>query len=89
MIYYLNSYGNNAINNWDGEEIIVEKGNILANQIIGGHKNKETNEFSGVAIGEVEDNENKYSGIYGYSEGINTFGLRSDGTAYFGRGGGI
>lgn len=89
LIYYLNSYGNNAINNWDGEEIIVEKGNILANQIIGGRKNKETNEFSGVAIGEVEDNENKYSGIYGYSEGINTFGLRSDGTAYFGRGGGI
>lgn len=89
IIYYLNSYGNNTINNWDGEEIILSEGEILANQIIAGRKDKETNEFTGVAIGEVKQDGTTFSGIYGYSEGINTFGLRSDGTAYFGKGGGI
>ena len=89
IIYYLNSYGNNTINNWNGEEIILSEGEILANQIIAGRKDRETNEFTGVAIGEVKQDGTTFSGIYGYSNGINTFGLRSDGTAYFGKGGGI
>lgn len=86
VIYYLNTYGNSAINNWSGEEMEVDGGSILANQIIAGRKESGTNRFTGVALGEVEDEEVIYSGMYGYNNGINTFGLRSDGTAYFGMG---
>ena len=86
VIYYLNTYGNSAINNWSGEEMEVDGGSILANQIIAGRKESGINRFTGVALGEVEDEEVIYSGMYGYNNGINTFGLRSDGTAYFGMG---
>lgn len=86
VIYYLNTYGNSAINNWSGEEMEVDGGSILANQIIAGRKESGTNRFTGIALGEVEDEEVIYSGMYGYNNGINTFGLRSDGTAYFGMG---
>lgn len=88
VIYYLNVYGNNTINNWNGEELKLNEGeaSIIASQIIASKKSSDTNTFTGVAIGEVEGSGN---GMYGYDNGINTFGLRSDGTAYFGKGDGI
>ena len=81
---YLNTFGNEAINGWDGTklEIDKEKGKyIFAPQIGAGEKDSQ-NKFTGVVMG--KDSSQEKIGLYGYAEGINTFGLKADGTAYFG-----
>ncbi len=53
QIMTLNTYGNTAINGWDGSSISLdkEKGVILAPTIGAGYKDKATNLFSGVIMG--------------------------------------
>jgi hypothetical protein len=53
---------------------------IYAPQIGAGVKNAD-NTFSGVVMGKDTDS---LTGLYGYSHGINTYGLKEDGTAFFG-----
>ena len=83
IFMYLNPYGNEAINSWDGTSISLadNKGIILAPQIGAGTKNDE-NEFSGVVMG--KDSTQDKTGLYGYENGINTFALMEDGKAIFG-----
>ena len=83
VFMYLNPYGNEAINSWDGTtvEIDNEGGTILAPQIGAGTKNT-SNQFSGVVMG--KDSTQDKTGLYGYKNGINTFALREDGKASFG-----
>lgn len=83
IFLYLNTYGNEAINGWDGTSIEIDnEGNtILAPQIGAGKKNSE-NQFSGVVMG--KDSIQSRVGLYGYSDGINTFALTEDGKASFG-----
>lgn len=84
VIYYLNSYGNENINNWEGNLIPTENNDtFLASSIIAGTKDK-NGKLTGVGIGKVASEGQE--GLYGYSQGINTFGLKADGTAYFGVG---
>ena len=79
---YLNLYGNEAINNWDGTSIKISNGSILAPQIGAGSKNME-NQFTGVLMGEIQtttgSSTTKKNGIFGYKEGVETFGLDSSG----------
>lgn len=83
IFVYLNPYGNEAINSWDGTSINVdnEKHIILAPQIGAGTKNDQ-NQFSGVIMG--KDSVQSKNGLYGYQDGINTFALKEDGVATFG-----
>lgn len=83
VFLYLNTYGNEAINGWDGTSIEIdnESNTILAPQIGAGEKNSE-NQFSGVVMG--RDAAQNKVGLYGYSDGINTFALTEDGKASFG-----
>lgn len=85
VITYLDTYGNEAINGWNGEGIDrVEDGiksYILAPQIGAGEKDSQ-NRFTGVVMG--KDTARDKIGLYGYQKGINTFGLMEDGVAYFG-----
>ena len=92
IIYFLNSYGNNTINNWDGRVLIDENNNtVLANSVIAGTR-KEASDgtplFTGVIIGNVQDDTKKVEGLYGYKNNQTTFGFKSDGTAYLGSGAG-
>lgn len=92
MIYpimmYLNTYGNEAINGWDGTNIAIYNANeknagyILAPQVGAGTKNAE-GQFTGVVMG--MDTSQKMEGLYGYQDGVNTFGVKSDGTMYLGK----
>lgn len=92
MIYpimmYLNTYGNEAINGWDGTNIAIYDANkksagyILAPQVGAGSKNAE-GQFTGVVMG--MDTSQKTEGLYGYQKGVNTFGIKSDGEMYLGR----
>lgn len=84
IFVYLNPYGNEAINSWDGTSINIDndKHIILAPQIGAGTKNNQ-NQFSGVVMG--KDSVQSKNGLYGYKEGINTFALMEDGIATFGQ----
>lgn len=83
VFMYLNPYGNEAINSWDGTTVEIDNdgGTILAPQIGAGAKNA-ANQFSGVVMG--KDSAQDKTGLYGYKDGINTFALTEDGKASFG-----
>lgn len=83
IFMYLNPYGNEAINSWDGTSIEIDDkgGTILAPQIGAGTKNT-LNQFSGVVMG--KDSSQGKTGLYGYKDGINAFALTEDGKASFG-----
>lgn len=83
IFVYLNPYGNEAINSWDGTSINVDndKHIILAPQIGAGQKNDQ-NQFSGVVMG--KDSVQAQTGLYGYKDGVNTFALIENGKATFG-----
>lgn len=82
IIMYLDTYGNEAINGWDGTELDTGNGEyVFAPQIGAGGKDS-ANRFTGVVMG--KDSGQKLFGLYGYQSGVNTFGLKEDGTAFFG-----
>lgn len=85
VVMYLNTYGNEAINAWDGTSIETTNGRILAPQVGAGEKDPQSRLFTGVVMG--KDTAQSLIGLYGYQAGVNTFGLRQDGVAYFGRSG--
>lgn len=93
IMMYLNTFGNQAINNWDGTNIAIynaengEAGYILAPQIGAGTKDSQ-GRFTGVVMGDDTTQTNdvgKIPGLYGYQDGVNTFGIKSDGRMYLGK----
>lgn len=86
IMSYLNSYSSNVTNQWSGAGIIMDdnEGVILTAQIGAGRKDPITNKFTGVLLGDVEVNNEIRNGIYGFGDGINTFGIDAQtGEAYF------
>lgn len=82
IIMYLDTYGNEAINGWDGTALDTGDGEyVFAPQVGAGTKDSQ-NKFTGVVMG--KDSGQDKVGLYGYQEGVNTFGLMEDGTAFFG-----
>ena len=84
VILYLDTYGNELINGWDGTQLQIDEENgqyILAPQIGAGEKDS-FNRFTGVVMG--KDSVQDKIGLYGYKAGVNTFGLMENGTAFFG-----
>lgn len=80
---YINTFGNEAINGWDGVSVDVDAagGKILAPQVGAGTKDS-ANKFTGVVMG--RDSAQQKIGLYGYQAGVNSFGLTEEGKAYFG-----
>jgi hypothetical protein len=80
------------LNSWDGNLTIDENnGTILSTMLGAGSKNNE-NQFSGVLIGDVAEGTDlntapQYTGIYGFKDGIMSFGFRDNGTAFIGESG--
>lgn len=87
IIMYLDTYGNEAINGWDGTALYTgsepdgKKQYVFAPQVGAGTKDS-LNRFTGVVMG--KDSGQSKVGLYGYQAGVNTFGLMEDGTAFFG-----
>lgn len=87
--FYLNRYGNAAMNGWDGNSISLDENGttILAPQIGAGSKNDD-NTFTGVFMGSVKEPgaEKEEHGLFGYNAGQRTITLNSeDGSARFGK----
>ena len=84
IMFYLDTYGNEAINGWDGTSISIDedkKEYIFAPQIGAGEKDS-ANRFTGIVMG--KDSGQDKIGLYGYQAGVNTFGLMQNGKAFFG-----
>lgn len=86
-LLYINTYGNEAINGWDGISIKIDEdgGNIFAPQVGAGIKNAD-NTFTGVVMGRVGDasasSGSSVYGLYGYNAGKNTFYVTEKGDCY-------
>lgn len=87
---YINRFFSRILNEWDGNLQVNEDGNyILASAYVAGSKNPK-GEFTGAILGElgtINDNTSKTAannGLFGYLNGAQSFGLRADGTAFFG-----
>ena len=90
---YINPYFSRIINDWDGSFKIDENGNyILASAYVAGSK-EDNGTFTGAILGElgtIADKTSKTSantGLFGYQKGAQSFGLKADGTAFFGKSG--
>jgi len=83
IVMYLDTYGNEAINGWDGTALKLDENEnyIFAPQVGAGAKDS-ANRFTGVVMG--KDSGQDKIGLYGYQAGVNTFGLMQDGKAFFG-----
>lgn len=86
---YLNRFGQEALNGWDGNSIQLanEGGYILSPQVGAGIKN-DNNRFTGVLIGKAQEHTGgeELVGLLGYNEGIRSIFLDSKtGRAEFGR----
>lgn len=82
IIMYLDTYGNEAINGWDGTALDTGEGEYVFAPQIGAGTKDSANKFTGVVMG--KDSGQDKIGLYGYQKGVNTFGLMEDGTAFFG-----
>lgn len=85
VVFYLNTYGNEAINGWDGVSIKVdnELGYILSPVVGAGQKTTDTNEFTGVLMGTVGyfdgDGITEETGLFGFNgEAGRTFFLDAE-----------
>lgn len=83
------SYSFGLVNQWDGKLQINEDGGyILSNMLVAGTKNNQ-NQFTGVMLGDVNLSEGDIiqSGMFGFQNGVASFGFRTDGTAFLGKAG--
>ena len=87
LIILQNKYQIPAINQWNGELVVDSSGNkVLAAMVGAGHKNPD-NTFSGVLMGDIEKDDQKDTGLFGYDNGAQTFGFNVDGHAFIGASG--
>ena len=86
--FYINRYGNAALNGWDGNSIALdEQGGIILSPQIGAGSKNDDNTFTGVFMGSVKEPgaEKEEHGLFGYNAGQRTISLNSeDGSARFG-----
>lgn len=82
-------YDSAFLNSWDGS-LVIDNGNGIAMATMMGAGFKDTNNtFNGVLMGQVTHTINNISstetGLFGYLGGVQSFGFRTDGTAFLGR----
>lgn len=87
LLIMQNAYGNQTVNQWDGNLLIDADGNYILSAMLGAGKKDNQNRFSGVLLGDVGNLTHHQTGIYGYGKGVQTYGFREDGTAFIGASG--
>lgn len=86
-----NKYPSAMVNQWDGKFYTDAENNFLGvAQIAAGKKDRDSNTFTGVLIGDFDQKNadsslSRYTGIYGYYQGKQVYALKDDGTATFGK----
>lgn len=87
--FYLNRFGNAALNGWDGNHVeINENGGFILAPQVGAGKKEQDNSYTGVFMGTVREAGSNVEevGLYGYHKGTRTIALDTkDGSARFGK----
>lgn len=88
-----NLYPSGLVNEWNGRDIVVDEENsaIFSQMLAVGTKNALDNSFSGLLLGDWSDNSDdslRDIGLYGMSNGAQTFSFKTDGTGFIGPSGG-
>lgn len=86
-----NTYASSLVNEWDGASLTwdEENGAILSTMIAAGTKDS-SNRFTGVMMGDWHtkgDESLDVPGMYGYDKGAQSFGFKTDGSAFIGKSG--
>jgi hypothetical protein len=88
----MNTYAITTINKWNGRGVSItdddEKGksSVLSTVVAAGSKTS-NNQFSGVVLGNISESDDDSlgtPGLYGFNEGIQTFGFKNNGTGFIG-----
>lgn len=77
------------LNAWNGKLQIDNDNNRIMSAMLGAGKKDDNNKFSGILIGEISETTGQnttetMTGAYGFCDGVMTYGLRENGTAFFG-----
>ncbi len=85
-----NRYASPMVNSWDGSFTIDEDNGTIMSTMMGAGRKNSKNQFEGILMGDVSvgsaDNATSV-GLYGYHEGAQSFGFKTDGTAFIGKSG--
>ena len=83
------AFSSTMLNSWDGSLTIDENNGTILSTMIGAGKKDSDNRFEGVLMGDVKcaiDGITK-AGLYGFSQGVQSFGWMIDGTGFIGKSG--
>lgn len=85
-----NVYSSSLVNSWEGTLLLDKENNaVLSRMISAGTKDSE-NRFTGVMMGDWKENADASldtPGLYGFINGEQSFGLKTDGTGFIGKAG--
>ena len=92
LLVIQNRWASAMLNAWDGSLTIDEKNGTILSTMVGAGRKESDNTFTGVLMGDVESVNSdkqklKQTGVYGFNHGQQSFGLKDDGTAFFGKSG--
>lgn len=86
IYFQTNYYASKIINSWGGGTVVDEEGTFVAAPVLMAGTYEER-KFTGLAMGRLNETNDQYNGLFGYSSGTNTFGLKTDGSFWFGTAG--
>ena len=88
LIILQNQYASALLNNWNGDLIVDNENNYILSAMLGAGTKNNQNQFSGVLMGDItkaDSDITRESGLFGYHEGGQSFGFKTDGTAFIGK----
>lgn len=83
-----NEYSSSLVNSWDGSLLIDKENNAFLSKMISAGSKDQNNKFTGVMMGDWSDNADESMqdiGLYGFTQGAQVFGLKTDGTGFIGK----
>lgn len=93
LIILQNAYSSNLLNNWNGALSVDQGNNTILSAMIGAGSKDSDNHFSGIVMGDLKKLDanggilNSEHGLLGFHAGIQSFGFRTNGTAFIGKSG--
>lgn len=84
IVFIQERYGSSLLNNWDNTLTLDQDNNFIASAAMAAGSKENDNTFTGVVMGQIQENNNLLQGLFGYNSGSQTFGFKIDGTAFIG-----
>ena len=93
LVIVRNAYPSGMLNQWDGKSIVSDNENgWFMSPVIAAGKKDSANTFSGVMMGDLSKSQSSndlssQTGLFGFHQGVLSFGFKSDGSAFIGKAG--